>query len=106
MITSLNPAPGKKARVPPKIAIKILGQICEEMHTDPKSLASIAKHQVIIDSTVSVCGVKQLDFYVSLCSLHIGARDIQEDCLGNCIGALLGHYCSKIMLKDTDWTLM
>ncbi|KAG0586348.1 hypothetical protein KC19_2G084100 [Ceratodon purpureus] len=57
MITSLNPAPGKKARVPPKIAIKILGQICEEMHTDPKSLASIAKHQVIIDSTISLCGV-------------------------------------------------
>ena len=71
MITSLNPAPGKKARVPPKIAMKILGQICEEMHTDPKSLASIAKHQVIVDSTVSVCGVKQLDFYESSI-LHVG----------------------------------
>lgn len=66
MITSLNPAPGKKPRVPPKLAIKILGQICEEMQTDSKSLASIAKHQVIIDSTVSVCAVKQRDFYDSL----------------------------------------
>jgi hypothetical protein len=81
MITSLNPAPGKKARVPPKIAIKILGQICEEMHTDPKSLASIAKHQVIIDNTVSVCGVKQLDFYVSLSILHIGVRGVKKTVL-------------------------
>ena len=64
MITSLNLAPGKKPRVPPKVAIKILGQICEEMHRDPTSLASVAKHQVIIDNTVSVCGVKQLDFRV------------------------------------------
>lgn len=64
MITSLNPAPGKKARVPSKVAMKILAQICEEMHTDSASLACIAKHQVIIDNTVSLCGVKQLDFYV------------------------------------------
>uniref|UniRef100_A0A7I4BCT9 RING-type domain-containing protein n=1 Tax=Physcomitrium patens TaxID=3218 RepID=A0A7I4BCT9_PHYPA len=46
MITSLNPAPGKKARVPSKVAMKILAQICEEMHTDSASLACIAKHQV------------------------------------------------------------
>lgn len=64
MITSLNPSPGKKPRVPSKLAVKILGQICEEMHSDSKSLASIAKHQVIIDNTVSVCAVKQRDFHV------------------------------------------
>ncbi|XP_024400768.1 uncharacterized protein [Physcomitrium patens] len=60
MITSLNPAPGKKARVPSKVAMKILAQICEEMHTDSASLACIAKHQVIIDNTVSLCGVSGL----------------------------------------------
>lgn len=67
MITSLNPAPGKKSRVPPKDAFKILGQICEEIQRDPKSLASVAKHQVNIDNTVSVCGVKQLDSLVWCC---------------------------------------
>ncbi|XP_024400728.1 uncharacterized protein [Physcomitrium patens] len=46
MITSLNPAPGKKPRIPSKIAMKTLAQICEEIHTDPASLASIAKHQM------------------------------------------------------------
>jgi hypothetical protein len=43
-----------------------LAQICEEMQADSKALASIAKHQVNIDSNVSVCGVKQLDFWFSV----------------------------------------
>lgn len=71
MITSLNPAPGKKPRIPSKIAMKTLAQICEEIHTDPASLASIAKHQVIVDNTVSVCGVKKPDFYDELYMLCI-----------------------------------
>lgn len=82
MITSLNPASGKKARVPPKIAMKILGQICEEMHSDPKSLASIAKHHVIIDNTVSVCGVKQLDFLRVVVHFAFWCESIKEDCFG------------------------
>ena len=48
--------------MPPKVAGKVLAQICEEMQADAKALASIAKHQVNMDNSVSVCGVKQPDF--------------------------------------------